>query len=65
MRILYIEDDAQLNRILALQLEQNGFTVDLCQDGQDAFDYIKQTAYDMILLDRMLPHVDGLTLLKK
>lgn len=65
MRILLIEDDRELNQILAYQLRKEGFTVDICEDGEDALYYMKQNAYELILLDRMLPHIDGLTLLKK
>lgn len=65
MRILLVEDDAALCRTLAFQLEQEGFTTDICTDGEDALYYIEQNAYELILLDRMLPHIDGLTLLSK
>lgn len=65
MRILLIEDDHDLCYSLAFQLEKKGFLVDTCEDGEDAEYYVKQPIYDLILLDRMLPHVDGLTVLKR
>ena len=65
MRILLIEDDQELCFSLEYQLKDAGYLVDTCQDGDDAFYYIKQNIYDLILLDRMLPHMDGLTILKK
>ena len=65
MRILLIEDDASLCQLLALQLEQKDYQVDTCMDGEDARYYLKQNAHDLILLDRMLPHVDGVTLLQE
>lgn len=65
MRILLIEDDADLCRSLGLQLKHAGYTVDICMDGEDASYYTAQTIHDLILLDRLLPHVDGLTILKK
>lgn len=65
MRILLIEDDPGLCDTLSFQLRESGYLVDVCQDGEDAFYYMEQKIYDLILLDRMLPHTDGLTILKK
>lgn len=59
MRILLAEDDKQLNNTLTYQLEREGFSVDSCLDGEEALFYGEQNIYDMILLDRMLPHMDG------
>ncbi|MBQ8597754.1 MAG: response regulator transcription factor [Lachnospiraceae bacterium] len=68
MRILLAEDDRQLNKTLSWQLSENGFTVDSCFDGEEALFYGEQNIHDVILLDRMLPHMEGtevLTLLRK
>ncbi len=68
MRILLAEDDKQLNNTLTYQLETEGFTVDSCLDGEEALFYGEQNIYDIILLDRMLPHIEGtdvLTSLRK
>lgn len=65
MRILLVEDDKNLCDTLAFQLENAGFTVDSCGDGEDALYYMEENIHDLILLDRMLPHMDGITLLKK
>ena len=65
MRILLIEDDPGLCDSLSYQLQEAGYVVDICQDGEDAFYYLEQKIYDLVLLDRMLPHTDGLTILKK
>ena len=68
MRILLAEDDRQLNNTLTYQLETEGFTVDSCLDGEEALFYGEQNIYDIILLDRMLPHLEGtdvLTSLRK
>lgn len=68
MRILLVEDDEQLNKNLAFKLEKEGFTVDTCFDGEEACFYGEQNIYDLILLDRMLPYMEGtevLTLLRK
>lgn len=65
MRILLIEDDEKLCQLLAFSLKKEGYQVDCCQNGGDAMYYISQNAHDIILLDRMLPEIDGLTILKK
>ncbi len=68
MRILLAEDDAQLNKSLTYQLEKEGFIVDSCTDGDTALYYGSQNIYDIILLDRMMPHMEGtdvLTALRK
>lgn len=68
MRILLAEDDRELNSTLTFQLETEGFFVDSCLDGEEALFYGEQNIYDVILLDRMLPHMEGtdvLTSLRK
>lgn len=65
MRILLVEDDKKLNFSLKFQLEQENFTVDSCFDGEEALYYMEETLYDLILLDRMLPVTDGLSVLQK
>lgn len=63
MRILLAEDDRDLNKALTWQLTGQGYNVDSCFDGEDALYYGKQNIYDVILLDRMLPHCDGTEIL--
>lgn len=65
MRILLVEDDPKLCDAVSYHLKNQGYIVDICYDGEDGLHFIKQHAYDLILLDRMLPSLDGLTLLKK
>lgn len=68
MRILLAEDDRQLNQTLTISLELEGFTVDSCYDGEEALYFGEQNIHDVILLDRMLPHMEGskvLTMLRK
>lgn len=65
MRILIIEDDKQQHMLLQFRLEQDGYQADVCENGADAAYYIKQNAYDLILLDRMLPNKDGITILRE
>ncbi|MEG0753453.1 MAG: response regulator, partial [Angelakisella sp.] len=64
MRILMIEDDHRLCEAVSFQLEQQGFTVDICNDGDDGLHWARQQAHDLILLDRMLPVLDGLSVLR-
>lgn len=59
MRILIAEDDEKLNETLVYGLTQAGFVVDACFDGEDALFYGEQNIYDVILLDRMLPCMEG------
>lgn len=65
MRILLVEDDKNLLETLSFQLTHAGFAVDACEDGDDALFYISENIHDLILLDRMLPHTDGITILQK
>ncbi|MBU9742522.1 response regulator transcription factor [Lachnospiraceae bacterium ASD3451] len=64
MRILLVEDDEQLCHFLKLQLIKEGFEVDDCKNGEDALYFISQRSHDLVLLDRMLPGMDGLAVLK-
>lgn len=64
MRILLIEDDPSLCRLLSLTLSKSGYETDICQTGSDGLFYAKQHPYDVIILDRMLPEIDGLTILE-
>ena len=61
MRILLVEDDENLCYTLQYQLEQEGFLVDTCMDGEDALFFIRERVHDLILLDRMLPSMDGIS----
>lgn len=63
MRILLVEDDKDLCEIIAKQLLQADYMVDQCNDGTDALFYCLENSYDAIILDRMLPGLDGLSLL--
>lgn len=65
MRILLVEDTAPLARSLSRGLSEEGFTVDLAADGEDGLHLALEIAYDAIILDRMLPRLDGLSVLGK
>ena len=64
MRILLVEDDKVLCSTVAMQLEQAGYQVDQCCRGDDALYYATEYPYDVMILDRMLPSLDGLSLLQ-
>ena len=65
MRVLLVEDTQALVKALRQGLEEEGFAVDVATDGEEADVKCRSTAYDVIVLDIMLPKVDGLTLLKR
>lgn len=64
MRILLIEDDDSLCQSLAFSLTREGYTVDVSRDGEDGLYMIRQKIHDVVLLDRMLPELDGLEVLR-
>lgn len=64
MRVLVIEDSSRLRRSLCNGLRHEGFAVDTTGDGREGLDFAQVYDYDAIVLDLMLPSVDGLTILK-
>lgn len=65
MKILLIEDDKKLCELLQFQLKKEGHYIDICYDGRDGLDMFLQNGHDLVILDRMLPTMNGLYLLKK
>lgn len=65
MKVLLVEDSERLQRSLTTGLQKNGFTLDQAFDGEQALSYIAMNDYDAIILDLMLPKVDGLTVLSR
>lgn len=65
MRILIAEDDSRLLKTLMHILEANAFSVDGVSNGADAFDYAESGVYDGLVLDIMMPGMDGIQVLKK
>lgn len=65
MRILVVEDEKHLNRIISEAMCDEGYSVDSCFNGADALDYALACDYDVIILDIMLPKMDGLELVRR
>ncbi|MFV0529212.1 MAG: response regulator transcription factor [Lachnospiraceae bacterium] len=65
MRILMIEDDRELCASVRFQLEQQGYEVDTSHDGDEGLAFAMLGMYEVILLDRMLPSIDGLQILRQ
>jgi two-component system copper resistance phosphate regulon response regulator CusR len=65
MRILVVEDEKRIADFLARGLESAGYAVDTAADGGSGLELVHQTDYDLIVLDLMLPDMDGLKVLEK
>ena len=64
MRLLLAEDEEALSKALVTILKHNNYAVDAVFDGQQALDYLECGFYDGLILDLMMPKVDGITVLK-
>ena len=64
MKLLLVEDSIQLNKALSTVLKRNSFVVDSAFDGEEAELFLKQYQYDCVILDIMLPRINGLDVLK-
>ena len=65
MRLLLVEDDRALRAVLHKRLSEEGYAVDTCDNGADGYDYASALAYDAIILDVMLPGMDGFEVLRR
>ncbi len=65
MRILLADDEWEITRALKIMLERSQYTVDVAEDGAQALDYLENGSYDAVMLDVMMPQVDGLTVLRR
>lgn len=65
MRLLLAEDELSLSRAIVRILEKNNYTADAVHNGEDALAYIENGDYDAVILDIMMPKMDGITVLKK
>lgn len=65
MRILVAEDERDLNALVVKRLKQEKYSVDACYDGEAVFDYMRNAEYDVLILDIMMPKMDGISVVKK
>ena len=65
MRLLVVEDEKKLNDLITKKLEKEYYGVDSCFDGEEAVRYVEGTEYDAIILDIMLPKLDGFEVIKR
>lgn len=65
MRILLVEDDERLAESLCESLTDQHYAVDIATDGQAGWEFVEVTPYDLLLLDVMLPKMDGITLCRR
>lgn len=65
MRILFAEDERSLSRAVVTLLEKNHYSADAVYDGQEALDYLEAGNYDALILDIMMPRLDGLEVLRR
>ena len=65
MRILVVEDEKHLNRIISEAVEDEGYSVDSCFNGQEALEFMECAKYDVMILDIMMPKLNGLDLVRR
>ena len=65
MRLLVVEDEENLRTVIRKRLMKEGYSVDVCADGQEALDYMAVSPYDTVILDIMMPKMSGMEVLKK
>jgi len=65
MKLLLVDDESKLVEALSHMLKKNGFVVDVAMDGETGIEMACTGVYDVIILDRMLPYLDGISLLKE
>jgi len=65
MRILIAEDDLDLNQIIVKKLNAEGYAVDSCVNGREALEYMETVQYDAVVLDIMMPEMDGIEVVRR
>lgn len=65
MNVLIIEDETKVASFISRGLEEEGYRVDVAYDGKQGLDLLKESIYDIVLLDLMIPEIDGLEVLKR
>lgn len=63
--ILIIEDEAKIARFIQLELQYEGYNVEICHDGREGLSLVVQNIYDLIILDVMLPSLNGMEVLRR
>jgi DNA-binding response OmpR family regulator len=58
-RVLIVDDDPAIRQILSALLRRDGTECDIAEDGEDAIGHLRQQTYDVVLLDLLMPRVDG------
>ncbi len=64
MKVLLIEDESKVANFISMGLHEEGYSVDMAADGRKGLQFINESSYDIILLDLMIPEIDGLEVLK-
>ena len=64
MRLLVVEDERDLNRVISKRLESEGYSVDRCYNGEEALEFIDAGEFDAIIMDIMMPKLSGIEVLK-
>ena len=64
-KVLVAEDETPMAKALSIKLEKAGFEVDIANNGEEALQALEANGYDVLLLDLVMPKVDGFTVLKK
>ena len=65
MRILVVEDEKHLNRIISEAVGDEGYSVDSCFNGKEALEFMECAKYDVMILDIMMPKLNGLDLVRR
>ena len=65
MKVLVVEDEVKVSNFIMRGLEEEGYTVQVAEDGKKGLDLITSAEYDIVLLDLMIPEIDGLEVLKR
>ena len=65
MKVLVVEDEVKVSNFIMRGLEEEGYTVEAAEDGKKGLELIRSKAYDIVLLDLMIPELDGLEVLKE
>ena len=64
IHILIVEDERPISNLIRMSLTKAGYSCTCAYDGEEAFDLIRNNPYDLILLDVMIPKIDGFTLMQ-